>query len=127
METPRTVLTPLPVPSDRLWFDPAAVGRSLVPRMSTFTAVGGVAEKAAPFNPMRWAVGFMLQSGGGFNARVFPDPSVETSFGVELSSSVLSWFNLTTYGPLVSSDWWLFASPLAVIQVVEIVRVTRGY
>jgi len=123
----QTVLTPLPVPSDRLWLDPAAVGRNLAPRFSTVTSVGGAVEKVAAANPARWAVGFIILTPGGFNARVYPDASAAATAGVELASSRLDWFDLPRYGPLVSFDWWAVCSPGTILSVVEIIRTTRGY
>lgn len=80
----------------------------------------------AKLNAYRWGIGFILQSGGGFNGRVYPQPSVTNAFGFELSTSTLVWYDMTTLGPFVMSEWYGVFSAGAVLDVWEAIRNPGG-
>lgn len=113
---------PIAMPSDRAWLDPVLVGRILYTRTTTITAADGNPLLVAPNNINRWAVGFMLQSGGGFNGRIMPSPDVAVGLGFDLVAGELHWFELHKYGSLVMGEWWGVFSPLAVSAVFEVLR-----
>lgn len=110
------------VPSDRLWFDPGMLNVATSIRMTTVTLATSVAKQMVPQDPTRWAFGF-FQSSLTTNLSIAPWPDVGSFVfdSVNITAAV-KWYNLFTYGILVSNAWWGLSPSNVTLRCVELLR-----
>lgn len=126
MPEPTPVLTPFAVPSDRLWFDPAVVGRNLYVRPTDVVVPFSGVELVAPANPYRWAVGFTLAPTSGVGCSVSPWTDADAGGLYQLAHNRLDWLNTFTFGPLVAGPWYATGGAGSIVRVLEVIRIAKG-
>lgn len=112
----------IPVPSDRLWFDPMAltVNTSIV--MTDVVMGMGTVHQIAPQDSRRYSIGFFgpvpLTS-----IFVAPWPNVDTLRIGELTNDIPYWFTkLFDHGILVCNEWYGISLSPTTIRRVELIR-----
>lgn len=123
LPTPSPAAPPVvAVPSDRCWFDPYLIYRSLYTVRTNYQSVAGTRLKAAPSNPYRWAVYFQLVSSTGSQPIVSPYPDLFNSDGWLVGNGSPVRFTLTLDGPLCGGEWWAYSPNTYVLRVIEVLR-----
>jgi hypothetical protein len=110
------------IPSDRLWFDPAALN---VNTYFQFTDVLVQMSTDTPLltpNPRRWGIGFCRNTIGTF-IQVAPWPDVNAFvFSATTLSSDIQFMTLKDFGPIITSGWWGRTTATITVRVVELIR-----
>lgn len=103
-----------------VWADPGYFLALYNVSVTDYLLDGATSLLVAPGRPDRWAVGFTVPSNAAFNMWVSPwgDPD-GVGFG-KLAGSGTLFYTLFDYGPIVSFDWFAFASVPATVRVTEI-------
>lgn len=116
------VYYPFAVPSDRLWFDPAVVGRNLYYQIREVTYTGDGRLQLADANPMRWGILFDASTDTGTPYNVYPGafPAGDSGYRVRADSPL--WFNLFTHGPLPMAPWFGNVPGPGPYRVLEVIR-----
>lgn len=117
---------PIALPSDRAWFDPALIGRSLyVQKTDIIVPMAGVVAVAIA-NPYRWAVGLCLAPGSGTGASAAPWSDLFSGGLIVLALDRLDWYYLPKFGPLATGPWYATGGAGSVVRVTEIIRRGKG-
>lgn len=113
---------PVAVPSDRNWFDPPLIARNLYTRSTRLTVAGDSVQPLAPANPYRWALWFWLLAED--EVVIAPFPNILFNNGIALDVQQPLYYSLPDYGPLVTGEWFAFASGPEVVDImlVEVIR-----
>lgn len=115
-------LIPVPVPSDRAWFDPALVYRNLYTTVTPVTSPAAGSFLAAKGNPFRFAVGFTRGPNNFPTMYVGPYTNVASWNGWNVPASSWVWFNIQTYGSVVGDQWWVATGSPCDLVVIEVIR-----
>lgn len=88
-------------------------------KSTTIAALPGTRVLLAGFSARRIGIGFCM-AGAVAGAMYFnPFPMANANLGWTFSGNFPLWFDLTTYGPLVSNEWWGISAMGASLQVIE--------
>jgi hypothetical protein len=121
-ETTPTII--VPVPSDRLWFDPRVIMAACDVQYSTIDLTLTAITLLAPADPTRVAIGIMLPrtitplSGYG----PWPDPDQWSLAG--FASGQMAWFDVHKYLNMVNLAWYCFGDGTTLARVVTVRRNT---
>lgn len=112
----------IPVPSDRLWFDPRLITAATQLKTTDYTGAAGQVILVAPSNPGRMAVGFAAPQMGG-SQLVSPWPDVNVWLGITVApGNEFKWYDLFRYTALVTGPWYAYSTTGIQIRVLEVFR-----
>lgn len=103
------------------WMDP---GYALAMSRTSFRTITTTANALAQLldaNPNRWAFGLIRGSAAPGTLKFSPWPSALTLGISATSPNVFYWYNLFTYGPMVSYQWNYVSTGVEVFQVAEVI------
>lgn len=121
-ETTQTII--VPVPSDRLWFDPRVIMSACQMTTQDIDTATGVITMVATADASRVAIGFSLLAGtiGTLDVGPWTDPDI-ASF-VRINGGVPQWFYLHEHLNVVCQEWFGVSLVGASVRVTTIRRNT---
>ena len=104
------------------WADPLALMYSCAFRIVGVTYVADTVSPAAPADPLRVALGFLLNNEGPNSVWFSPGDDPATHGIQAAAGGQLLWFDLFTYGPMVTAAWNYIAHTALAFRRYEVYR-----